>query len=518
MGIFSKFEGKMEDTFEGAGGMRNAPISPVQIMKKAEKQMRREKMVSAGKQYAPTLYTVLVNPDDDQRLFGFYPTLAGECETRLAASAASDGLSMDGQPLVRFIVDEGLKHGKFDVIAEVVSAPIIEQLRAEEMQRYGMGGSNPAPAQADPYAQQPYGQQAYGAPAYGSGQPRVAQQQFGAPAQQSYGAAQAPYGAQPYGAPAANDPYHQGGAYPAQAGQGAYPAQAPQGAYPSGISVPPVFDAEPAAKPPLPYVPEEEIDRSVDYGEYTFNSKNFADYREEEHGAQQPERHEAGTFFDEEPLPGADGSAMQANEAGQADESGQQEASAAQASGAPQQDPYAQAAQQPAAYDQYGRPVQPQQMGAFPQAPAAGAYPAGMGAYPAAGAMANPAYGAAGAAAMQGVPHTVAFAAGAGQAAPVPNQAMVRAHLIDIASNRSYDLATNRVLLGRETGNDIVINDLNASRQHAQIEFEPQGIWVITDLGSTNGTLVNGMPVQRRGLTDGDRITLGVTEFVFTLR
>ena len=43
MGFFSKFEGKMEDTFEGAAGkMNNAPISPVQIMKKAEKQLRRE--------------------------------------------------------------------------------------------------------------------------------------------------------------------------------------------------------------------------------------------------------------------------------------------------------------------------------------------------------------------------------------------------------------------------------------------------------------------------------------------
>ena len=58
MGFFSKFEGKMEDTFEGAAGkMNNAPISPVQIMKKAEKQMRREKMVSAGREFAPTLYT-----------------------------------------------------------------------------------------------------------------------------------------------------------------------------------------------------------------------------------------------------------------------------------------------------------------------------------------------------------------------------------------------------------------------------------------------------------------------------
>ena len=139
MGFFSKFEGKMEDTFEGAAGkMNNAPISPVQIMKKAEKQMRREKMVSAGREFAPTLYTVLVNADDDQRLFGFYPTLAGETETRLESAASSEGLALDCKPLVRFIVDESLKHGKFDVIAEVVSAPIIAQLRDEEMQRYGM--------------------------------------------------------------------------------------------------------------------------------------------------------------------------------------------------------------------------------------------------------------------------------------------------------------------------------------------------------------------------------------------
>ena len=56
MGLLSKFEGKMEDTVEGAADrMGAAPLSPVQIAKKAEKQMRREKMVGAGKQYAPTL-------------------------------------------------------------------------------------------------------------------------------------------------------------------------------------------------------------------------------------------------------------------------------------------------------------------------------------------------------------------------------------------------------------------------------------------------------------------------------
>ena len=99
MGLLSKFEGKMEDTVEGAADrMGAAPLSPVQIAKKAEKQMRREKMVGAGKQYAPTLYTVLVNADDDRRLLGYYPTLAGETETYLSAKAAEQGLVMDGQP------------------------------------------------------------------------------------------------------------------------------------------------------------------------------------------------------------------------------------------------------------------------------------------------------------------------------------------------------------------------------------------------------------------------------------
>ena len=71
MGFLSRFENKVEDTFEGAADrISNSPISPVQIAKKAEKQMRREKMVGAGKQYAPTLYTVLVNPEDDGSMFG----------------------------------------------------------------------------------------------------------------------------------------------------------------------------------------------------------------------------------------------------------------------------------------------------------------------------------------------------------------------------------------------------------------------------------------------------------------
>lgn len=147
MGIFSKFEDKMEDTVDAAASrMSKAPISPVQIAKRAEREMRRETMVGAGKEYAPTLYTVLVNPEDDARLFGYYPTLAGETETYLKAKAVQEGLVMDGNPLVRFIVDDGLRHGKFDIIAETVSGPIIAQLREEEMERYGLAQKPAAPA------------------------------------------------------------------------------------------------------------------------------------------------------------------------------------------------------------------------------------------------------------------------------------------------------------------------------------------------------------------------------------
>ncbi|NTU90117.1 MAG: DUF3662 domain-containing protein [Actinobacteria bacterium] len=153
--LFSKFESKMDRAVENAAGsMFRSPISPVQITKRAEKEMHREKLVSAGRQYAPTLYNVLVNPADDSKLAGFYPTLAGEVETYLKGKAQASGLFMDGKPLVRFIVDEGLKSGKFHVVAENVAAKIISQLRQEEMQRYGIGQAEPV-AYDQPYAQ-PY--------------------------------------------------------------------------------------------------------------------------------------------------------------------------------------------------------------------------------------------------------------------------------------------------------------------------------------------------------------------------
>lgn len=333
MGFFSKFERRVEDGFDDMGDkFFDSPISPVQIAKKAEKQMRREKMVGAGKEFAPTLYTVLVNPDDDERLFGYYPTLAGETETYLRAKAQELGLAMDGAPLVRFIIDDELKPGKFEVVAELVSAPIVSQLRAEEMQRYGLESQAPA-AQQPPLQNQ-------------------------APVQQM-------------------------------------PQQAPVQNYASS-----------------------DIDVMTE----------------------DPQIYE----------------------------------------------------------DNYGNPSVPPIAGnagaVAPVAPVAGV---------GAGAAGN---------------QTVRFDNRTPQPAMAGRHMPHQPRLIDLTTNRSFPLAKDRILLGRALSSDIAIEDLNVSRTHAEIRQEAANAWSIADLGSTNGTLVNGRHIASVMLQEGDRVTVGTTTFLFTFQ
>lgn len=135
MGLFSRFEDKAEDVIEGGG---RGGIEPVKLAKRAAKEMQREKMIGVGHEYAPTLFNVLVSIEDDHKMGGCYPSIAGEIETFLTSKAEQSNLVFDCPPLVRFIVDEGLKRGKFDIIAENVSPAIIEELRREEMEHYGL--------------------------------------------------------------------------------------------------------------------------------------------------------------------------------------------------------------------------------------------------------------------------------------------------------------------------------------------------------------------------------------------
>ncbi|MBI2376314.1 MAG: FHA domain-containing protein [Deltaproteobacteria bacterium] len=80
---------------------------------------------------------------------------------------------------------------------------------------------------------------------------------------------------------------------------------------------------------------------------------------------------------------------------------------------------------------------------------------------------------------------------------------------------RKFVLSRNATTIGRSQENDIVINNLALSRQHAQIDFQ-SGKYHVQDLKSQNGVYVNGKRIHdAASLGDGDRITLGTYQFVF---
>ena len=64
------------------------------------------------------------------------------------------------------------------------------------------------------------------------------------------------------------------------------------------------------------------------------------------------------------------------------------------------------------------------------------------------------------------------------------------------------------VTIGRKADCDIVLQSSDVSRQHAQIRAE-RGCWILRDLGSSNGTLIEGMRIKEHELRDGDSIHIG---------
>src|ERR1051325_9735356 len=68
--------------------------------------------------------------------------------------------------------------------------------------------------------------------------------------------------------------------------------------------------------------------------------------------------------------------------------------------------------------------------------------------------------------------------------------------------------------IGRDRQNTLAIEDRVLSRRHCAIQ-DSDGKCSLRDLGSSNGTYVNGLPVTQRMLIDGDQITAGQSLFVF---
>lgn len=65
------------------------------------------------------------------------------------------------------------------------------------------------------------------------------------------------------------------------------------------------------------------------------------------------------------------------------------------------------------------------------------------------------------------------------------------------------------VIIGRDETVDLPLEDVSVSRRHARLEPGPAGEFVVVDLGSTNGTAVNGRPVERSVLKPGDHLEVG---------
>ncbi|MGH2627959.1 MAG: FhaA domain-containing protein, partial [Anaerolineales bacterium] len=83
-----------------------------------------------------------------------------------------------------------------------------------------------------------------------------------------------------------------------------------------------------------------------------------------------------------------------------------------------------------------------------------------------------------------------------------------------VGGRQPFPIRSAKSAIGRRLDNDIVLEDPHVSRRHAEIRLQ-ENRYVVTDLESTAGTLVNGRPVQRHALTPGDVITIGGIQLIY---
>jgi hypothetical protein len=83
-------------------------------------------------------------------------------------------------------------------------------------------------------------------------------------------------------------------------------------------------------------------------------------------------------------------------------------------------------------------------------------------------------------------------------------------------AGHTYRATENALRMGRSPDNDLILRDPATSGHHARVERRGEQFWIV-DLGSTNGTLVNGEPIQEKELKHDDRITIGQNAVHFAL-
>jgi Protein of unknown function (DUF3662)/FHA domain len=87
---------------------------------------------------------------------------------------------------------------------------------------------------------------------------------------------------------------------------------------------------------------------------------------------------------------------------------------------------------------------------------------------------------------------------------------------LTLPDGRRVVLEQSTVTLGRLPECELAIADTGVSRRHAEVRRGPDNTWLVADLGSTNGTKVNGLRISgTRQLQNGDEITVGTTSVRF---
>ncbi|WP_099332799.1 FhaA domain-containing protein [Actinomyces minihominis] len=101
-----------------------------------------------------------------------------------------------------------------------------------------------------------------------------------------------------------------------------------------------------------------------------------------------------------------------------------------------------------------------------------------------------------------------------GSVAPATGAAPSPSHPIIDVDGEKWLLTEEVTVIGRSSTADIQVDDSGVSRRHVEFRITPQGV-ILTDLGSTNGTFVEGHRVEAATLLDGNQITIGRTRILF---